>query len=171
MESIPKTLKKNYPTKINQTRFYGLLNQQDPSKIAWKHTELQKAVRSESLIDRVHFYNDLLVQPVLSICFWLGYVLFPDLLKWMGVVKGNPTKLTFFMWILSTLQILWKFVTNAMLMIDYHATLDTIHIWKVLTHYNGGPFITGPEKYEVFLYADAIARLKNSLQVELQTSS
>jgi hypothetical protein len=172
MDSIPDRLKTNYPTKINQTWLYAFLQQQeDPGHLAWKYLTLHEKVRSDSFLNRFHFYNDLLVQPVFILFFWVGFLFFPNLLRWIGVLRSEPTRMNLFLWTISTLQILWKCVTLATLVVDYHATVDTIQWWHVITHHNGGPYITTPAKYSVFAYADAVARIKQTLLTELQTSS
>jgi hypothetical protein len=167
LSHIPKM----YPTRSKRANLLFLLNQQgDPAALAWKYIELQKQIRSDVFVERVRFYNDLIVQPILLIIFWSGILFCPWILEWIGFdVEWSLWNL--FFWILSALQTTLRCSSLCSTLWEFSALSETLEYWKHVTHSAGGPFITGPALYSPLLYADAIARIKYSLETSLRKSS
>lgn len=158
-------VQKNYNTPNSRARVKDILkhDHRDPHEIAWRIIEVDKEIRSDSFVDHIRFYNDLLIQPFFTIVFWIGTFIFPWLLEWFGI-DISFTFFNLFLWIISALQTFLKFVDKLKLIKEYHDLASIMFQWKVITHVNGGPFITGPSQYESLIYADAVARIIASLE-------
>lgn len=163
MPIILPNVQKNYRTQSSRDRLLDMLdNEKKPHEIAWRFIEINKVIRSDSFVDQIKFYNDLIIQPFFTIIFWLGVFMFPDLLEWFGM-DISFSYFNLFLWILSAIQTLTKLVTNASLVKEYYDLSSILFQWRVITRVNGGPYITGPAEYEPLIYADYVARIIYSL--------
>lgn len=156
-------IQKRYPIASDRKRVLELFHSQpDPARAAWRLMELENQIRSVNFVDRVKFFNDLLIQPLFTCIFWIGMFVFPSILLWFGM-DLEFSKWNLFLWSISGYQTASKFIASLISLIEYQELYWTFFQWKVITHANRGPFITGPQRYSYLLYADAIARIKASL--------
>lgn len=172
MVTLQQILQRNYPTRSRQQQLLSLLESAgDPGKVAWKHIDLNQKVHSDSIVDRISFYNEWLVQPIGTLLFWFVFLFAPGVLSWLGIqamFTGHHAVLTIF----SAGQTFWRAVQNFFVWEDYWDAQYRFRLWHSVTHVNQGPYITGPAKYYPLLYADAIARITQTLRSMIhQTSS
>lgn len=172
MLTLHEILQRNYPTRIKQQQVLSLLEKNgDPGKEAWKYLELREKVWSDSLIDRLSFYNDLIVQPVGTLLLWLLFLFAPRVLEWAGI-QSMFTGYHVWMTVFTATQTFWRAYQNLVTLEDYYESQNRFRIWHTVTHANKGPYIVGPFKYFPLIYADSIARITQTLQSMLnQTSS
>jgi hypothetical protein len=172
MTTLNEVLRKNYPTRSKQQQVLSILESAgDPGKIAWKHIELNQKVHSDSLMERFSFYNEFLVQPLGTIVFWFIFLFAPGILTWLGIqtiFSGHRALFSIF----TAGQTFWKGFQNLVAWEDYWEAQYRFRLWHAVTHSNKGPYITGPLKYYPLVYADAIARITQTLRsMLLQRSS
>lgn len=172
MQTLQSILQRSYPTRIRQQQVLTLLESAgDPAKVAWKHIELNQKVQSDSLMERISFWNELVIQPIGTLIFWLFFLFAPGVLTWLGigvVFSGHRALLSVF----TAGQTFWRAVQNLLSLEDYWEERSRFKLWHAVTHANQGPYIVGPFKYYPLIYADAIARITQTLRLMIhQTSS
>jgi hypothetical protein len=108
--------------------------------LAEEYMQLQEKLEPEGWMGQLLLLNDMVFQPV-----WL-------FVQW--VVWGRPSHFAILSCLVRTVQI-WSSWAR------YQVLRDTARNWVLLTKLAGGPFIgCNDPKYHVFVYAEAIERLR-----------
>lgn len=158
-----KNLTTIYTTTTSRTRLGTYLaSQGDPSKLAWKHIELTNTFRSDNFLNRVKLFNDFVIQPLLLLLFWSCFFTAPEILWNLGM-DTTVSLWNIVMWCFSGGQTLVRWFLLLVSLVDYLDLSSKLWYWKAVVQSLGGPWITGPARYEPLVYADAIARLTHSL--------
>ncbi len=133
--------------------------QTPPHKQVHKLIQLDKEYTG--LFAKLKVLYDAILHPVYSILTWICIFAAPSVLTFLGI----STKITWIsvLSLLITLNSAWsswkKYAEYSGLHID-------LLVWKIITQYHGGPRITwyssSEPRYEWFVYADMMERLKNS---------
>lgn len=139
-----------------------LVQQGDPSKLAWNHIELTEVFRSDNFLLRVKLFNEFILQPLLLVLFWSCFFVAPEILWSLGL-DTTVSLWNIVTWVVSGGQTLVRWGLLLVSFRDYLDVSSKVWFWKVLTHQLGGPWITGPPRYETLLYADAVARITKTL--------
>lgn len=172
MQTLQSLLQRSYPTRIRQQQVLSLLESHgDPGKEAWRHLDLRQKVQSDSLMDRVSFYNEWIVQPIGTLIFWFIFLFAPSVLERLGI-RSMFTGHHVWMTVLTATQTFWRAYQHLLEWEDHQESVQRFRLWHAVTHANGGPYIMGPVKYFPLIYADAVARITRTLRSMLnQTSS
>ena len=156
-------LRSMYRTKTSRHRLRSYLTQQgDPSALAWKHISLTNQIRSDNFLDRVKLMNDFVIQPLLLLLFWSCFFTAPEIL-WRFGMNTTVSLWNICMWTFSGTQTLLRWGVLVVAFVEYFDLSSKLWFWKHVTRLCGGPWISGPPKYEALVYADAIARITHSL--------
>lgn len=166
MPKLQELLSRSYPTRTKQQQVLSLLESGgDPGTSAWKQLERIDQVRSLS------FYNDLIVQPLMTLLLWILYLFAPGFLERIGLASMFG-KYHIWMTAFSVTQIVRRAYQSLVALENYHESIQQFRLWHSIVRAHQGPYIVGPSKYSPLLYADGIARIIQTLRSMLtQTSS
>ena len=111
--------------------------------MAEEYVQLQSVLEPEGWIDKILLGNDMFIQPVIIYLTWvLGYEV--SLLAIISILA-------------KAVEVWWKWAR-------YQVLREDAKHWVLITKLAGGPFIScNDPKYHVFVYAEAIERLRLAL--------
>lgn len=111
--------------------------------MAEEYVQLQSVLEPEGWIDRILLGNDMFLQPVIIYLTWvLGYEV-----SFLAIISI----------LVKAVEVWWKWAR-------YQVLREDAKHWVLITKLAGGPFIScNDPKYHVFVYAEAIERLRLAL--------
>ena len=120
-----------------------ILNKTDYFSDAAKFVELQELFVVDSIFDKAQLWLNMLIYPLLTVISVLFY--------------GSEASIfsVFEFYKCATLWSQW---------FQFRELVQRVSKWSKLVHFIGGPFIsTNDARYHVFIYADGMQRLENSI--------
>lgn len=113
--------------------------------IADEYVSLQKIFSRDTLLEKIELWIEMVISPLIMVGMAILELKFPDMFQMMSMQKCFQ---------------LWK---------DWFRMRELrsqIHLWIKIVRSIGGPFISSNDaEYHVFVYADAMQRLRDSLLV------
>jgi len=113
--------------------------------IADEYVSLQKIFSRDTLLEKIELWIEMVISPLIMVGMAILQLKFPDMFQMMSMQKCFQ---------------LWK---------DWFRMRELrsqIHVWIKIVRSIGGPFISSNDaEYHVFVYADAMQRLRDSLLV------
>lgn len=113
--------------------------------IADEYVSLQKIFSRDTLLEKIELWIEMVISPLIMVGMAILELKFPDMFQIMSMQKCFQ---------------LWK---------DWFRMRELrsqIHLWIKIVRSIGGPFISSNDaEYHVFVYADAMQRLRDSLLV------
>jgi hypothetical protein len=113
--------------------------------IADEYVSLQKIFSRDTLLEKLELWVEMIISPLIMIGMMIWNSKVPDMFQLMSLQKCVQ---------------LWK---------DWFRMRELrshIHVWLKVVRSIGGPFISSNDaEYHVFVYADAMQRLRDSLLV------
>ena len=118
--------------------------------IADEYVSLQKIFSRDTLLEKLELWIEMVISPVIMIGMMIWNLKSPDMFQMMSLQKCFQ---------------LWK---------DWFRMRELrsqIHVWIKTVRSIGGPFISSNDaEYHVFVYADAMQRLRDSLLVTKESA-
>lgn len=122
-----------------------LMNASNYFSIADEYVSLQKIFSRDTLLEKIELWIEMVISPLIMVVMMIWEWKAPDMFQMMSLQKCAQ---------------LWK---------DWFRMRELrseIHMWIKLVRSIGGPFIaTNDAEYHVFVYADAMQRLRDSLLI------
>jgi hypothetical protein len=127
-----------------------LMNSSNYFSIADEYVSLQKIFSRDTLLEKLELWIEMVISPLIMFAMMLWEWKTPDMFQMMSLQKFVQ---------------LWK---------DWFRMRELrseIHKWIAIVRSIGGPFIaTNDAEYHVFVYADAMQRLRDSLLVTKESA-
>ena len=127
-----------------------LMNEKNYFKLADEYVSLQKIFSRDTLIGKLELWFDMIISPLLMILKSIWDKQYPSVFSMLSLQKCAQ---------------LWK---------DWFRMREIrseIHMWIKLVRSIGGPFISSNDaEYHVFVYADAMQRLHDSLLLSKEST-
>lgn len=122
---------------------YMILNNSNYFKLADEFVTLERRFKKESRFETLMLWVDMIVYPLFLIC---GAIFFGKKLDMFSIMSAQKTITVWKEWI------------------RYKSLQSQIHEWTKIVRSVGGPFIsTNDETYHVYVYADGMQRVFNTL--------
>lgn len=122
-----------------------LMNPSNYFSIADEYVSLQKIFSRDTLLEKIELWIEMVISPLIMVVKAMFEQNAPDMFQLMSIQKCFQ---------------LWK---------DWFRMRELrshIHLWMRIVRSIGGPFISSNDaEYHVFVYADAMQRLRDSLLV------
>ena len=126
------------------------MNEKNYFKLADEYVSLQKIFSRDTLIGKLELWFDMIISPLLMILKSIWDKQYPSVFSMLSLQKCAQ---------------LWK---------DWFRMREIrseIHMWIKLVRSIGGPFISSNDaEYHVFVYADAMQRLHDSLLLSKEST-
>lgn len=129
---------------------YVLLNDKRYFKIAEDYINLHERFSPETLFEQISLWAEMIISPLMTLCQILFFGKKPDVFTVVGIHK--------------TASIWLKWV-------EWKEKQATIREWIKIVRSIGGPFIgCNDAKYHMYVYADAMQRIHDSLLLRVCVS-